>query len=255
MDELQNKKIKLKTDNIFLNYDETIVIDGVSFDIGVGEFVSIIGPSGCGKSTLFNIISGILKPTGGDVFIDGLSYTGKTARVSYMHQKDLLLPWKKIIDNVSMPLILKGEKKKYAREKAGAYFDMFGLQGFEHKYPNQLSGGMKQRAALLRAYMFSSDILLLDEPFGSLDALTKGRMYVWLKKVTSELKSTVLFITHDIEEAIFLSNRVLILSDRPCKIVGEIEIDLKENRDLEVITSDEFIKIKKSIMSILNNSI
>lgn len=255
MNSVSDKKIKLRVEEIVLDYEETRVLDGISFKLKEGEFVSIIGPSGCGKSSMFNIISGIIRPDTGKVFIDEVDYTGKTARASYMHQKDLLLPWKKIIDNVSIPLVLKGESKKEARKKAGIYFDLFGLRGFENKYPYQLSGGMKQRAALLRTYLFSSDVMLLDEPFGSLDSLTKGKMYVWLKKVTSELKSTVLFITHDIEEAIFLSDRILIFSDRPSKVLKEIEIKLPEIRDMDIITTDEFVIIKKDIINVLNNCI
>lgn len=253
MDELNGRIIKLRTEGIGLDYEETRVLDGITLNLLDGEFVSIIGPSGCGKSTIFNIISGILKPGEGEVFIDGINFTGKTGRASYMHQKDLLLPWKKIIDNVSIPLILKGANKKMARQRSGEYFELFGLGGFEHKYPYQLSGGMKQRAALLRTYLFSSDIMLLDEPFGSLDALTKSKMYIWLKKVTADLKSSVLFITHDIEEAIYLSDRILILSERPAKIIADIKIDFKSNRDEAIITSDEFVEIKKCIIQILNN--
>lgn len=255
MERLLENKVKLSVQNIVLDYEETRVLDGVSLTLSEGEFVSVIGPSGCGKSTLFNIISGVLKPDSGNVFIDDLDYTGKTARVSYMHQKDLLLSWKKIIDNVSIPLILRGENKKDARKKAGGYFDLFGLNGFENKYPHQLSGGMKQRAALLRTYLFSSDIMLLDEPFGSLDALTKSKMYFWLKKVTSEIKSSVLFITHDIEEAIYLSDRILLMSDRPAKIIKEIKINFPKMRPEDIITSEEFVNIKKEIINILNNLI
>lgn len=254
--EFVKNNIKLEAKNIVKNFEETIVLDDVSIILKEREFVSIIGPSGCGKSTIFNIISGLTRPDGGEVFIDKKNYTGITGRVSYMHQKDLLLPWKKIIDNVCIPLIIKGENRKNAREKAGAYFELFGLGGFEHKYPYQLSGGMKQRAALLRTYLFASDIMLLDEPFGGLDALTKGKMYVWLKTVTSELRSSVLFITHDIEEAIFLSDRILILTDRPSRIQSEIKIKLKlpAHRDEEIITSKEFVEIKKDIIHIINHS-
>lgn len=248
MKESEKNRVKLKTENITKTFEETKVLDKVCIELKYGEFVSIIGPSGCGKSTIFNVISGLTKPDSGEVFIDGENYTGKTARVSYLHQKDLLLPWKSIIDNVSIPLILKGESKKIAREKATAYFQLFGLDGFEHKYPYQLSGGMKQRAALLRTYLFSKDIMLLDEPFGGLDALTKSKMYIWLKKVTADLKASVLFITHDIDEAIFLSDRIYILSNRPAKIQKEIAINLPLERDKEIIISNEFIQIKKEIL-------
>lgn len=243
---------KLKIENIYKSFEDTKVLSDISLTLKSEEFLSIIGPSGCGKSTIFNIISGILKPDSGKVYIEDEDFTGKTARVSYMQQKDLLLPWKDIIDNVCIPLLLKGEKKKAAREKAATYFDTFGLAGFEHKYPFQLSGGMKQRAALLRTYLFSSDVLLLDEPFGGLDELTKRKMYVWLKAVTSELHLSVLFITHDIEEAIFLSDRILIFSDRPARLVNEVPVSLGKVRNKEIVTSRDFIKIKEDILRALN---
>ena len=255
MKEWENHKVKLKAEKITKTFEETKVLDIVSIELKQCEFVSIIGPSGCGKSTIFNIISGLTKPDSGEVFIDGKNYTGKTARVSYLHQKDLLLPWKRIIDNVSIPLILKGESRKTSRDKAAAYFELFGLEGFESKYPHQLSGGMKQRAALLRTYLFSKDIMLLDEPFGGLDALTKSKMYIWLKKVTEDLKTSVLFITHDVEEAIFLSDRIYILSDRPAKIQKEIMINLPLMRGKEIILSNEFIQIKKEILETMNGLI
>ena len=247
--------MKLKTINITKTFEETMVLDNVSLNLKEREFVSIIGPSGCGKSTIFNVISGLIKPNSGGIFIDEENYTGKTGRVSYLPQKDLLLPWKKIIDNVTIPLIIRGENKKASREKAATYFDLFGLKGFKNKYPFQLSGGMKQRAALLRTYLFSKDIMLLDEPFGGLDALTKSKMYLWLKKVTEELGASVLFITHDIEEAIYLSDRIYILSNRPARVVKEITVSLPKVRDKEIITSSEFVEIKKSILQIISNFI
>ena len=247
--------MKLKTINITKTFQETKVLDNVSLDLKEREFVSIVGPSGCGKSTIFNIISGLVKPDSGDIYINEENYTGKTARVSYLPQKDLLFPWKKIIDNVSIPLILRGEGSKTARVKAATYFDLFGLKGFENKYPFQLSGGMKQRAALLRTYLFSKDIMLLDEPFGGLDALTKSKMYLWLKKVTEELEASVLFITHDIDEAIYLSDRIYVLSNRPARIVKEVTISLPKIRDKEIITSLEFIEIKKSILQTISEFI
>lgn len=255
MMEKENETIKLRVENINKNFGETKVLDNVCLDLKDGEFVSIIGPSGCGKSTIFNIVSGLIKPDSGEVLIDGEIFTGKTARVSYMHQKDLLLPWKKIIDNVSIPLILKGNNKKTARESSKIYFELFGLKGFEDKYPFQLSGGMRQRAALLRTYLFSKDIMLLDEPFGGLDALTKSRMYSWLKKVTKEVKASVLFITHDIEEAIFLSDRILIVSNRPSSVLREIKVNLQDLKLEEIITSQEFINIKKDILVTINSLI
>jgi ABC-type nitrate/sulfonate/bicarbonate transport system ATPase subunit len=250
MSTCQQSNFKLEAKNISKTFEDTPVVNGVSLYLREDELVSILGPSGSGKSTVFNIISGLMLPDEGKVLIDGEDFTGKTGRVSYMYQKDLLLPWKRIIDNVSLPLVIKGESKKVAREKVAGFFDIFGLEGFEYKYPFQLSGGMKQRAALMRTYMFSKDIMLLDEPFGGLDAITKSKMHFWLLDVLSNLKSSMLFITHDIEEAIFLSDRIYILSDRPAEIKEEIIINLPRPRNKEMITSSEFNDIKRRILDL-----
>ena len=168
-----------------------------------------------------------------------------------MHQKDLLLPWKNIIDNVALPLIIKGKSKKEARKQVLEYFKVFGIEGFEYKYPFQLSGGMRQRAALLRTYMASADIMLLDEPFGALDAITRSKMHSWLLEVIKDLRATIIFITHDIEEAVFLSDRIYVLSDKPATIKTEIIVDLPKTRDKNIVTSEKFNKIKKEILQAL----
>ena len=246
-----NNEIKLEINNIYKTFEDTSVLEGISLQLKNKEFVTILGPSGSGKSTIFNIISGLLKPNSGEVVIEGESYTGKTGRVSYMYQKDLLLPWSKVIDNAAMPLIIKGMKKQKAREKVNPFFSVFGLEGFEYKYPFQLSGGMRQRAALLRTYMFSKDIMLLDEPFGGLDAITRGKMHEWLLGVLRQLEASVLFITHDIEEAIYLSDRIYILSERPAVIKKEILINLDRPRGRELLTTKEFTDLKAEILSLL----
>ncbi len=251
MSTCQKNNIKLSVNNIYKIYEELPILDDLSIELYENEFVTLLGPSGCGKSTIFNIISGLIKPDIGEVYIDGINITGKTGRVSYMHQKDLLFPWKKIIDNVALPLVIKGQSKKDSRQDVNKYFDVFGLEGFQYKYPFQLSGGMRQRAALMRTYMFSKDIILLDEPFRGLDAITKSKMQCWLLEVLQKLKASILFITHDIEEAIFLSDRIYILSDRPAKLKKEIVIDIKKPRTKDIITSQEFNNIKKIILEIL----
>ncbi len=240
-------RAKLKVNNIEKSFGDIKVIKNVSISLVENEFVSLLGLSGSGKSTIFNIVAGLLKPDSGHVIIDDEDYTGKTGRVSYMYQKDLLMPWKKVIDNVCLPLVIKGEKKKDARDKASSFFKLFGLEGFEYKYPFQLSGGMRQRAALLRTYMFSRDIMLLDEPFGALDAITRAKMHVWLQDILRGLDTSVLFITHDIEEAVFLSDRIYILSDKPALIKEEIKVGLERPRKKEIITSDIFNSIKAHI--------
>ncbi|MBP8718933.1 MAG: ABC transporter ATP-binding protein [Candidatus Atribacteria bacterium] len=224
------------------------IIEDVSFYLDQNEFVTLIGPSGCGKSTIFNMIAGIVPVEEGKVFIDGRDCTGEVGQVSYMYQKDLLLPWKKVIDNTILPLIIKGESVREARKKVIPYLKLFGLEGFEYKYPFQLSGGMRQRAALLRTYMFSKDILLLDEPFGGLDAITRSKMQSWLLEVIEKVKASVLFVTHDIEEAIYLSDRIYVLTERPARIKEEVPIHLPRPREREIVTTTQFNRIKRHIL-------
>jgi len=245
---LNNKVEALNIKKSFSNLD---TIEDVSVALEENKFVSILGPSGCGKSTLFDIISGLEKPDEGTVLIEGENYTGRTGRVSYMHQKDLLLPWKTVLDNTCIPLIIKGLNLKQSREKADSYFNLFGLSGFEKYYPGQLSGGMKQRAALLRTYLFSDDIMLLDEPFGGLDAMTRRDMQLWLLKLLSNFKSSILFITHSADEAIFLSDKIYLFSKRPAIVKAVFEINIKRPRDFKVFTSGEFNKIKGEILQLL----
>ncbi|MHB1377085.1 MAG: ABC transporter ATP-binding protein [Candidatus Humimicrobiaceae bacterium] len=246
---MDNKVEALNIKKSFSNLD---TVKDVSVVLKENKFVSILGPSGCGKSTLFDIISGLEKPDKGTVLIEGENYTGRTGRVSYMHQKDLLLPWKTVLDNACIPLIIKGLNLKQSREKADSYFNLFGLSGFEKYYPGQLSGGMKQRAALLRTYLFSDDIMLLDEPFGGLDAMTRRDMQLWLLKLLSNFKSSILFITHSVDEAIFLSDKIYLFSKRPATVKAVFEINIKRPRDYKVFTSDEFNKIKGEILHLLS---
>jgi ABC-type nitrate/sulfonate/bicarbonate transport system ATPase subunit len=246
-----NNEIKLEIKNISKAFEDTSVLEGISLQLKNQEFVSILGPSGSGKSTIFNIVSGLLKPDEGEVVIEGENHTGKTGRVSYMYQKDLLLPWRMVIDNACLPLIIKGMKKQQARAIVAPYFKVFGLEGFEHKYPFQLSGGMRQRAALLRTYMFSKDIMLLDEPFGGLDAITRSKLHQWLLEVLQQLEASVLFITHDIEEALYLSDRIYVISERPARIKKEIVINIDRPRGKELLASKQFADLKAEILELL----
>lgn len=242
---------KVKIDKITKCFGEIHALDNISLTLAENQFVSILGPSGSGKSTLFNIISGLLMPDSGEVLVDGESYVGKTGRVSYMHQKDLLLPWKNILENVCVPLILKGHSKKASEQEALKYFKLFGLDGFEKSYPNQLSGGMKQRASLLRTYLFSNDIMLLDEPFGGLDAITKRKMQHWILDVFKSLNASILFITHDIDEAIFLSDKIYVFSERPASIKAVFDVNIDRPRDNNIFTKKQFMDIKKEILDLL----
>ncbi|MDK2855338.1 MAG: NitT/TauT family transport system ATP-binding protein [Bacillota bacterium] len=242
---------KIEATNLKKTYGDLPTLADVSLTLAEGEFVAIIGPSGCGKSTLFNIISGLHLPDAGTVLIDGEDYTGRTGRVSYMHQKDLLLPWRTILDNVCLPLVVKGLSLKEARARARPYFPAFGLAGFEEHYPAQLSGGMRQRAALLRTYLFASDIMLLDEPFGALDALTRRKMQFWLLSTLSRYQTSVLLITHDVEEALLLSDRVYVLSERPARVKLELKVDLPRPRSEKTLTAPAFIALKRRLLKIL----
>ncbi|HPF43104.1 MAG TPA: ABC transporter ATP-binding protein [Syntrophomonadaceae bacterium] len=199
-------------------------LDNISLHVGEEEFVVILGPSGCGKSTLFNIIAGLITPDSGRVLINGKDLTGKTGKISYMQQKDLLLPSRRLLDNVSVPLLLKGLNKQAARSQAREYLPVFGLEEFSDHYPRQLSVGMRQRAALLRTFLFSREFLLLDEPFASLDAITRRKMHLWLKEIQQLFHSAILFITHDIDEALLLADRIYVFSERPAHVKREIKL-------------------------------
>jgi len=243
-----SRKIRLELVGVKKTFEDTFAISDVSLVLRENELVSIIGPSGCGKSTLFNMISGLIVEDEGEIRIDGALVKARKGLVSYMYQKDLLLSWLKIIDNVALPLRVKGISKKEARAEVASLFVTFGLEGFEHKYPHQLSGGMRQRAALMRTYVYSRDIMLLDEPFGGLDALTKAKMQDWLLGVNDALKASILFITHDIEEAIYLSDRIYLMSDRPSTIKEEIIVDLPRPRNRDMMVSETFTQLKKKLL-------
>ena len=245
------KSTLLEVINIKKSYWKLPTLEDISLKLKRNQFVSILGPSGCGKSTLFNIISGLEMPDRGKVIIDDRQYNGKTGRVSYMRQKDLLFPWNNIINNVCLPLFVKGGNKKNSYARAKKYFRDFGLEGFEDKYPNQLSGGMRQRAALLRTYLFADDIMLLDEPFGNLDAITRRKMQLWLLEILKKINASVLFITHDIDEAIFLSDRIYLLSKRPAVVREIFDIDIRRSHDKKLFTTPEFNKLKEEITALL----
>ncbi len=221
------------------------VLDGVSVRLGAGEFVSLIGPSGCGKSTLFNIICGLERPDGGRVSL--------ADAVSYMPQKDLLLPWRTVLDNVILAREVAGDDRAEARREARELMPLFGLAGFEKSYPAGLSGGMRQRAALMRTMLARRDILLLDEPFGALDAITRTKMQRWLLEVWDRFKQAVFFITHDIEEALFLSDRVYVLTPRPAGVALHLEVGLPRPRRYECVTDADFLALKKQIMQALTS--
>ena len=227
------------------------VLEDINIYADEGEFVSIIGPSGCGKSTIFHILTGLVGGYEGRVEIDSIPLSEYDKRVGYMHQKDLLMPWRNLIDNVIIPLEIQGEKKVDAKNKVMDLLPVFGLEGFEKSYPNELSGGMRQRAALLRTVLVESDIMLLDEPFGALDAISRSKMQKWLLDIWSRFKRTVMFITHDIEEAIFLSDRIYVLTSRPASVLKEVKIDFERPRNKDILVSSKFLDYKKILMDAL----
>ena len=242
---------KLEVKNISKSFDNIPVLKDISIELGHGELVCLLGVSGGGKTTLFNVISGLLQPDCGAVFLDGENITNKPGHISYMLQKDLLLPYRTIQDNVVLPLMLKGIKKKEAQKQVYHMFAEFGLEGTQGKYPAQLSGGMRQRAALLRTYMFSKEVALLDEPFSALDTLTKSAMHRWYLDVMDKIKMSTLFITHDIDEAILLSDRIYLLSGSPGEITGEIIIREPKPRIGDFNLTQDFLEYKRRILSLL----
>jgi ABC-type nitrate/sulfonate/bicarbonate transport system ATPase subunit len=241
----------LEIKNVTISFGGEAVIKDINISLAEGELVSLLGKSGSGKTTLFNIISGLSKPDTGQVLLKGEDITNSTGNVSYMLQKDLLLPFRTIEDNVALPLLMNGMKKKEAREKVSPYFEEFGLEGTQKDYPAQLSGGMRQRAALLRTYMFSKDVALLDEPFSALDTFTKSQMHSWYLDVMEKIQLTTLFVTHDIDESILLSDRIYLLTGRPGVIEDEIIINEPRPRGEEFLLSQNFLDHKKKILSVL----
>ena len=239
----------LQVNEVSKSFEEEQIIENISMELKEGEIVSLLGVSGGGKTTLFNIIAGLSVPEQGNVLLEGEDITGKPGKVSYMLQKDLLLPYRTILDNVALPLIVRGMKKKEAREKAAGFFEEFGLTGTEKKYPSQISGGMKQRAALLRTYLFSEKVALLDEPFSALDMLTKSTVHEWYLDVMEKIKLSTLFVTHDIDEAVLLSDRIYLLTGKPGTITKEIVIKEPKPRRKDFHLSEEFLAYKREIIS------
>jgi ABC-type nitrate/sulfonate/bicarbonate transport system ATPase subunit len=247
---------KLCVDNVSMTFRTPTgaftALAPITLAIPQGRFVSLIGPSGCGKSTIFNIIAGLLEPTGGQVLIDGVDATGTIGRVGYMLQKDLLLPWRTVLDNVILGMEIQAVPLRAARERALPLLHRYGLSGFEYLYPNALSGGMRQRAALLRTLLFDTDVILLDEPFGALDAQTKLQMQEWLMRLWSDFGKTVLFVTHDVEEAIYLSDELHVMGTRPGRIIANIPVHLPRPRMRTSALTPEFLVIKERCLELLD---
>ncbi|AYF04867.1 MULTISPECIES: ABC transporter ATP-binding protein [Bacillus] len=247
---MRSKNI-LQFHNVSFHYDEKPIINELNASIQDKEFVSIIGPSGCGKSTLFRLITGLEEASTGQI---ELTET-KSHPVGYMPQKDMLLPWRTIIENAALPLECQGVQKKEAQIKAKELLYKFGLQGYETKYPKDLSGGMRQRVSFIRTLLTGGEILLLDEPFSALDALTKASLQEWLFEQWKEWEKTILFITHDVEEALFLSNRILVVEQQPITTLTERVVPLDRNRTRKDLYKPEVLALKDELLSMLQRQV
>ena len=240
----------LEFQNVSFSYpnSEFSLVDSLNFTIQDGEFISIVGASGSGKSTLFRLITGLEQETKGSILINGQNLENRLGKVGYMPQQDLLLPWRTIIDNASLPLELKGMKKSQALKQAQELLEEFGLKGVEQRFPSDLSGGMKQRVSFLRSVLSGSNVLLLDEPFSALDAITRLSMQEWLLDQWQKRKHTILFITHDVNEALFLSHRIFIVSDTPMKRLEEVHVPLGRPRSQSDLNTQEMLELKEYLL-------
>ncbi|MDR1604976.1 MAG: ABC transporter ATP-binding protein [Gracilibacteraceae bacterium] len=238
-------------ENISKYYNGAAVVKDINLNLPEKSSVSLLGPSGTGKTTVFNILAGVSVPDGGSVRLRGENITGKAGYVSYMPQNDLLMPYRTVLDNIILPLIIGGQSKKEAREYAGDFLPKFGLADCAHKYPRQISGGMKQRAALLRTFFMDKPVILLDEPFSALDVITKIHMHKWFLSIAEEMGLSTLFITHDIDEAISLSDFVYILQGSPGAVCAGFELLPRKSREKDFIASAPFAAAKKEILNAL----
>lgn len=229
------------------------VLESVNLSVRPREIVALVGPSGCGKSTLLNLVAGLLEPSAGHIFVGGSELANRLGRFSYMPQRDLLLPWRTALDNAALLLEIRGMPLAMARMRAGEMLDRFGLTEFKDSLPAQLSGGMRQRVALVRSFLPNANVLL-DEPFGALDAITRGELQEWLLLMQADAQRSILLVTHDIDEAVFLADRVLVMSPRPGRVITEVEIKLPRPRKLEITTTVEFSGIKSRIFAVLRES-
>lgn len=238
----------LEVKHVYKSFEDKPVIQDLSFSLQKGEFVSILGPSGSGKTTLFHLIGGIIVPDSGEIVLDGKNITGQKGHVSFMPQHPSLLPWRNLLDNVLLGQELTGKREV---EKARNMLAAAGLEGHEKSYPHQLSGGMQQRASFLRALISPQSLMCLDEPFSALDEFTRLEMQKWLISIWEQYRRTVLFITHNIEEALFLSDRILIFSERPARMLADISVPFPRPRQSSLFLEREFFDWKRNIYEIL----
>jgi ABC-type nitrate/sulfonate/bicarbonate transport system ATPase subunit len=240
---------KLTIDSVEVRFGETLALAETSLEVKDGEFITLVGPSGCGKTTLMNVIAGLQQPTSGRVVMDGANITRRPGHVGYMFQKDLLIPWRTVTGNIVLGAALTGRATKADRAGARELAARYGLGDFVDHYPHALSGGMRQRVALMRTLAFHKDVLLLDEPFGALDAQTRLEMQQWLLEVWADSGRTVLFITHDVDEAVFLADRVMVMSARPGRIQAVHEVALPRPRTVDTLMTPAFMELKSQVLS------
>lgn len=235
---------KLHVRNVSKSYGNQLILEEINFTVDDGEFVSILGPSGSGKSTLFHLIGGIISPDLGDIYLDGEKITGKRGVISYTPQSPSLFPWRTVLGNVLLGGEILGKKNEAA---AREMIERAGLKGYEHAYPHELSGGMKQRVAFIRSLLSPQSLICLDEPFSALDEFTRLEMQRWLLSIWTDYKRSILFVTHHIEEAIFLSDRIIVLSNKPASVKKEFIIPFKRPRDEKLLLTEEFLQWKKRL--------
>jgi len=250
-------KIALEFKDVTFHYknSEIPILDGIDLQIDEGEFISIIGPSGSGKSTIFRLITGLEDPFKGSILLNGEPVTNRLGAVGYMPQQDLLMPWRTVLDNAILPLEIKGIKKEIAQAQVKELLDDFGLKGQENVLPSNLSGGMRQRVSFLRTILSGSNILLLDEPFSALDAITRLTMQEWLIEQWMKRKKTILFITHDVDEALFLSDRIFVLQQKPHTFIQEVKIPLGRPRTLRDVSKSEIVTLKETLIDQLRSKV
>jgi NitT/TauT family transport system ATP-binding protein len=241
----------LRADHISVVFDSPQrrlgALSDVSFNVFQGEFVCFLGPSGCGKSTLLRVLSGLLRPTVGQAYLWGEAIDGPSANVGLVFQEPNLMPWRSALDNITLPLEIHGVHRPVARQRAIDLIELVGLEGFERSYPHELSGGMAQRVAIARALIYDPEILLLDEPFGALDALTRERMNLELLRIWSARNKTVVMVTHNIQEAILLSDRVMVMTSRPGRVIADLPVSLSRPRSPDIAYSDAYVELARRV--------
>lgn len=242
---------KLAFAGVQFSYGDRPILPDFDLSVGQGEFISLIGPSGIGKSTLFQLIAGLLQPASGDIRLNGTHTDNRLGKVGYMPQRDLLMPWRTVVENAALPLEIQGVSKKEALEQVRVQLPRYGLSSWADAYPTELSGGMRQRVSFLRALLSGADIMLLDEPFSSLDGITRMEMQEWLLSVWQETGTTMLMITHDIDEAIMLADRVIVLSGQPITRPTELPVTVERPRTLASRNQPEFLALREQIWELL----